>query len=441
MFFSNFSLRTRVFAFFICLLVVSTFNFGMMIYLKNKSINDFEQVTNTNSILILKGDLLDNIVNAESAQRGYLITSNKNYLNPFQNGKAKAQWSLNKLQELTISDPTQQEMLSALETLIDKKFSEMQTTIDLHFSGRKDESTALVNTNEGIELMERVRSILQSLNDDLIYKRDIQQKELITLQENMRLIFIFESVFFAVVLLFLALIVSKTILQPINKLIVSVKAFELDRKFIPVQISSRDELGLLAQTFNNMAAKASSAASEMKGVIKKTEKQRDQALIESISDPLTGLSNRKFMEVELKKLMLSSKRYETALSLIMLDLDHFKKVNDTYGHVIGDLVLKRISKLIKRTMRASDLTIRYGGEEFIIVMDHTASDEAMIKAETLRKDVEGLEIEELGGHPITISLGVTQLCQEDDSIESFVARADEALYKAKTSGRNQCQLI
>ena len=79
MFFSNFSLRTRVFAFFICLLVVSTFNFGMMTYLENKSINNFEQVTNTNSILILKGDLLDNIVNAESGQRGYLITSNKNY--------------------------------------------------------------------------------------------------------------------------------------------------------------------------------------------------------------------------------------------------------------------------------------------------------------------------------------------------------------------------
>jgi diguanylate cyclase (GGDEF)-like protein len=190
-----------------------------------------------------------------------------------------------------------------------------------------------------------------------------------------------------------------------------------------------------------MASKASLAASEMKGVIEKTEKQRDQALFESISDPLTGLSNRKFMEVELKKLMLSSKRYETALSIIILDLDHFKKINDTYGHVIGDLVLKKISELIKRTMRASDLTIRYGGEEFIIVMDHTASDEAMIKAETLREDVESLEIEELEGNSVTISLGVTQLCKEDDSINSFVARADEALYKAKTSGRNQCQLI
>lgn len=441
MFFSDFSLRSRVFAFFICLLVISTFNFGMMIYLENKSIHDFEQVTNTNSILIMKGDLLDSIVNAESGQRGFLITSNRNYLTPYQNGKTNAKWNLNKLQELTVSDPAQQEMLSTVETLVDKKFSEMQTTIDLHFAGRKDESIALVNTNEGIELMERIRSILQSLNDDLIYKRDIQQNELITLQENMRLIFIFESIFFAVVLFFLALIVSKTILHPINKLITSMKAFELDRKFIPVQINSRDELGLLAKTFNNMAAKASSAASTMKGVIEKTEKQRDQALIESVSDPLTGLSNRKFMEVQLKKLMLSSKRYETALSLIMLDLDHFKKVNDKYGHVIGDLVLKRVSKLIKRTMRASDLTIRYGGEEFIIVMDHTASDEAIIKAEILREKVESLQIEELEGNPITISLGVTQLCQEDDSIDSFVARADEALYKAKTSGRNQSQLI
>lgn len=441
MFFSNFSLRARAFSFFICLLLVSTFNFGMMIYLENKSINDLEQVTNTNSILIIRGDLLNSIVNAESGQRGFLLTSNKDYLTPFQTGKTNAKWSLNKLQELTTSDSAQQKMLSTVEALIDKKFSEMQTTIDLHYAGRINESIAVIMTNEGIELMARIRSLLQVFNDDLIYKRAIQQNELITLQKNIRLIFIFETALFAVVLLLIAFIVSKTILQPIHKLITSVKAFELDKKFIPVHIDTKDELGLLAKTFNNMASKASSTVTLMKSTIEKTEKQRDQALIESISDPLTGLSNRKFMEMELNKLILSSKRYQTALSLIILDLDHFKKVNDTYGHVIGDIVLKAIAQLMKHIMRASDLTIRYGGEEFIIVMDHTTSHEASVKAETLRQEVENLEIEELLGNRVTVSLGITQLRQENDSIESFIARADEALYKAKTSGRNKWYVI
>lgn len=108
MFFSNFTLRSRVFAFFICLLVVSTFNFGMMIYLENKSIHDFEQVTNTNSILISKGDLLSSIVNAESGQRGFLLTNNIDYLNPFETGKTDAKWNLEKLKNLTISDSVQQ---------------------------------------------------------------------------------------------------------------------------------------------------------------------------------------------------------------------------------------------------------------------------------------------------------------------------------------------
>lgn len=331
--------------------------------------------------------------------------------------------------------------LSTVEALVNEKFSEMQNSIDLHYASRSDESLALVNTNEGLELMEKIKSILQSFNDDLIYKRNMQQAELINLQEKMRLIFIYETAFFSVVLLLLALIVSKTILQPIHKLITSVKAFELDKTFIPVQITSKDELGLLAKSFNSMAFKASSVATSLKDTIDKTEKQRDQAIMESISDPLTGLSNRKYMEMELKKLMLSSKRYETPLSIIILDLDHFKKVNDNYGHVIGDAVLKEIAKLVKNTMRASDLTIRYGGEEFIIVMDHTASDEATTKAEGLRQEVENLEIEELEGSKITVSLGITQLCQKDDSIESFIARADEALYKAKTAGRNQWHLI
>jgi len=245
------------------------------------------------------------------------------------------------------------------------------------------------------------------------------------------MIFILESVFFGIVLFFLTTIVSRTILQPINQLTKSAKAFEVDKEFIPVKIKSRDELSVLGRAFNTMADKATTAAKNLQVDVNKVKKERDKALVEAILDPLTGLSNRKFMEVELEKLMLASKRYGDDLSLIILDLDHFKKVNNTYGHVTGDTVLKAISSLIKDTMRASDLTIRYGGEEFVVVMHHTASDKATKKAEILRQKIESLRLAELGESGLTVSLGVTQFRKEDKSIESFISRADEALYKAK----------
>ncbi|WP_372770999.1 diguanylate cyclase [Pseudoalteromonas sp.] len=412
-----------------------------MIYLENESLEDFERVTITNDLLMLKGSLLTNILDAETGQRGFLLTSNNDYLEPFNRGVADANLNLKMLQQLTRSDKTQQDMLLQIEKLMSQKFSELQSTIDLHYAKRFDESLAIVNSDKGKLFMDEIRSRLQTFNNNLIQKRTLQKLDFINLQESIRLFFILESIFFAIVLLLIASIVSKTILKPIHNLTTSVKAFEIDKQFIPVQVNTGDEIGILSKAFNKMAQKATFKSRNLQGDFKRVKQERDKALVESISDPLTGLSNRKFMEVELNKLIQSSKRYGTDLSLMILDLDHFKQVNDYYGHVVGDIVLKAVSKVIKQAMRASDLTIRYGGEEFIVVMDHTSSDEAAIKAEILRQQIENLEIDELKGKNITISIGVTQLDQEDTSLESFVARADEALYKAKNLGRNQCQLI
>jgi len=441
MFFTNFTLRSRVFAFFACLLILSTFNFGVMIFLENESINDYEEVTISNNLLVLKGELLTNIVDAETGQRGFLLTGNSDYLRPYNSGIKAAQLNLKTLQQLTLTDKKQQALLLTIEKLMNHKLSELQNTIDLYYAKRIEESLSIVNSDKGKAFMDEIRLNLQKFNNNLIEKRSKQKRDFIDLQEKIRLLFIFEAIFFAIVLLFIASIVSKTILKPIQNLTNSVKAFEIDKTFIPVEIKTGDEIGLLSKAFNKMAEKATFKSLSLQGDFNRVKKERDKALVESILDPLTGLSNRKFMAVELNKLMLSSKRYGTNLSLMIIDLDHFKKVNDTFGHVIGDIVLKAISKVIKQAMRASDLTIRYGGEEFIVVMDHTASDEALTKAETLRKEVEAMRIDELKGSKITISIGVTELCKEDSSIESFVARADEALYKAKNSGRNQCQLV
>jgi diguanylate cyclase (GGDEF)-like protein len=130
-------------------------------------------------------------------------------------------------------------------------------------------------------------------------------------------------------------------------------------------------------------------------------------------------------------------RYNYSLSLLIMDIDFFKSINDTWGHTVGDDVLKALAVALKQQSRESDLVVRYGGEEFISILPQATMDEAEEVAEKLRKTVEALIIPELGGKHITISLGVSTLEPEEKDIEALIARADQALYQAKESGRNR----
>jgi len=151
-------------------------------------------------------------------------------------------------------------------------------------------------------------------------------------------------------------------------------------------------------------------------------------------DTLTGLYNRqKFHEIYTKE-MRREKRYDNSLSLILFDLDHFKKLNDDFGHDIGDIALKEISTLALEVIREHDTIVRWGGEEFIVLLPETNVDGAVFVANKLRCAIESLQEEKIP-RTITASFGITTLVEGDDE-SSFVKRADEALYEAKDKGRN-----
>ncbi len=155
-----------------------------------------------------------------------------------------------------------------------------------------------------------------------------------------------------------------------------------------------------------------------------------------ITDPLTEVFNRRYLFEIFKREIARAKRYNEPLSVIMMDIDHFKKINDTYGHMIGDKILKGIAKVIKERIRTSDIIARYGGEEFVIVLTNANLEIAQKIAEDLRQKVENIvfKIEEKS-IKATISLGVAQL-KEDDDVDTLLIRADENLYTAKNRGRN-----
>ena len=162
-----------------------------------------------------------------------------------------------------------------------------------------------------------------------------------------------------------------------------------------------------------------------------------QALTQALKDPLTGVNNRASLDVYLKQQILLAQRHDTALSIIMLDIDKFKSINDVFGHLVGDVVLRRVANTIVQCTRDSDVVFRFGGEEFIVVLSNTNKQGAHLLAERIRKSIESLDIETLGGSgKVTVSGGVEQ-CSSSDEPATLLARSDELLYAAKDNGRNQ----
>ena len=160
---------------------------------------------------------------------------------------------------------------------------------------------------------------------------------------------------------------------------------------------------------------------------------------QTIKDPLTGLFNRRFLENILKPIMAAAKRNNTKVGFLMIDMDYFKKVNDKYGHKAGDITLQTLAKIIKESIRESDLAIRYGGEEFLIILQNVKNDEDIIKvAEKIRQNVEKTEIDvENAVIKKTVSIGVSIFPKDCTQGWECIKYADLALYKAKESGRNK----
>lgn len=156
----------------------------------------------------------------------------------------------------------------------------------------------------------------------------------------------------------------------------------------------------------------------------------------SNTDSLTSIANRKKFEEELKKEISRSNRYNHPLSLAIFDLDYFKRINDTYGHETGDLVLQKICKLVTNNLREVDFFARWGGEEFTIIFPNLKLENSIVAADKLRELISQYELEE--GLFVTCSFGVSQY-EEDDTFENLFHRADKALYRAKELGRNRVE--
>lgn len=221
------------------------------------------------------------------------------------------------------------------------------------------------------------------------------------------------------------ILLARSVLRPMRDLETGASRFaagELGFRLIP---RSKDEISQLKLSFNTMAAALE-------------ENQRSLRDL-SARDQLTGLFNHREFYRLLSEELARSLRYGHQVSLLMLDIDYFKRVNDTFGHLAGDQVLRRLPELIRGQLRINDLPCRYGGEEFGVILPETGAEQALEVAERIRSVIARIPIElpDGGSLRVTVSLGIATFPNDAENEKSLVSAADLALYQAKHSGRNR----
>jgi diguanylate cyclase (GGDEF)-like protein len=194
----------------------------------------------------------------------------------------------------------------------------------------------------------------------------------------------------------------------------------------------KDELNQVGREFDEMAETLQRQDLELKKAMQGLQEQ-------AMTDPLTGLHNTRYLRELLPREMLRAKRKDSPLAAIMIDVDHFRRINDSLGHEAGDGVLKELGALFKKSIRGSDIACRYGGEEFAIILADATSEGARRRAEDIRAAVKRLELHH-GGKSIgalTVSLGVALFPYHADQATTLLRKADEALHQAKAAGRDR----
>jgi diguanylate cyclase len=202
-----------------------------------------------------------------------------------------------------------------------------------------------------------------------------------------------------------------------------------------------DLVEVATKTIKDNQAKLEACVAQAHEQTKQIQAELEQAKLEALTDTLTKIQNRKGLSKFFEETTTS--KPAANLAAVILDIDHFKKFNDTFGHLIGDVILRRLAKVLESATKQNGEAFRFGGEEFVIVLPDATIDKATNLAERLRTHVAKMQLKHMKTGevlpPVTISLGVT-MRQSEESLETLLNRADEALYEAKDAGRNQVKV-
>lgn len=230
------------------------------------------------------------------------------------------------------------------------------------------------------------------------------------------------------------------------------KAFHANKKEdeekkdqVPAQNPAVTDTGIIHQILNEKLVSLQDKLEQVSQHSHSLHGENETLVRLAAKDGLTGLYNHAYIKERLKQELYRCQRYDHPLSLLMIDIDDFKSINDSYGHVVGDRILKTFSMLMQDIVRPSDITGRYGGEEFLVILPQTNSEDSLAVAERIRENIEFYEFEV---HPskskisqVTVSIGLCTFPDHGQSPEDLIAFADESLYVAKKEGKNKVSIF
>ncbi len=288
---------------------------------------------------------------------------------------------------MTIDNLKQQERIDQIEILSKEKLNELKETIDLYNAGNRAGAIEIIMTNRGKQLMDNIRTIINNMKSEEAQLLVVRQQDSNSANQVAIMIILIGGILAFSSIGFIAILI-----------------WQDTKKYIAERDLSEDDLRYKAT-----------------------------------HDALTGLHNRFVLSQRLYEEIRRSARYNRTLSVFMLDIDHFKSINDTYGHLTGDTILRNFARLLETSIRSTDYAARYGGEEFVIILAETPLLEAEELAERLRKQIADflITIEDGKKLNLTVSIGIATFPDHAKTAKKLLEVADSAMYVAKKAGRNQ----
>lgn len=420
------NIRQKILLAFLMVILVS----GAAVFLIHNNSNQITNLTN----LIINEDMknilrsqrmMEHLLHTDWALSKYQLTHQPSWRNMIYIAQREFKKEFLETKRNVVRE-NEKTLTAEISKLYEKYARQVGNQIDRFEQGLLDVSMQqYLRQQESV--LEDIVSRLQQLGDlnaGRLDERLEQAKRISKFSQNLSVAVILVVTLISALLVF---ILNQSIILPIRRLMEGVRKFAGGNFAAQVPITSQDEVGELSGAFNDMAKNI------------RTDRQKLTAL--TTLDEKTGLFNFRHFKLSVNEEIKRAERYSRHLSLVMIDIDHFKHYNDTNGHPMGDLLLKELSLILKESIRETDMVARFGGEEFILLLPETPRREALKLAESLRLRIKNHVFpmeEKQPNKDLTVSMGVASFPSRNVvSSDTLLERADKALYKAKKQGRNR----
>ncbi|UJF17719.1 diguanylate cyclase [Vibrio sp. SS-MA-C1-2] len=410
------SLKFRITLLLSTLFAFSFFNIGFIYFLETKSDQKASWVGHTYQVLTTSDKLLTSLLNLETGQRGYLLTKEKHYLKPYYKADEKTLAYVKQLTLLTKDNPAQQELALSLKIVVEKKLIDLQNTLESNIDNPQDNKISI--TQNGLYYMDEIRGILNNFNQN---ENQLLNLRLSEYRESRALLFTIIAIELIIMLglaIFTFVLIHKSLFSPLEKLVSATDRLVKGQKQSISDYLPKDEMGYLMSHFYKMS---------------QVVMEKQISLTQQVhTDELTGIANRVALYPDINDEIRRTHQNNYQSALCFIDLNDFKKTNDTYGHSCGDFILQETAARLNNSLRENDTIYRIGGDEFVLLIrDIHGSDDLDIIVERLTRTFKSSVSYKGQKIYIRCSLGFCIIPNDTQDSDIAIKYADIAMYKAK----------